>query len=62
MRHSLGTAVFAGMFVTVFGVVLTPVFFTSSPGSAVPFRQRRHAASAACWCCLNILLLGPPAL
>ena len=28
MRHSLGTAVFAGMFgVTLFGIFLTPVFF-----------------------------------
>src|SRR2546421_9263342 len=28
MRHSLGTAVFAGMFgVTLFGLLLTPVFF-----------------------------------
>jgi multidrug efflux pump len=66
MRHSLGTAVFAGMFgVTLFGIFLTPVFFYviagfsempvfSSPG------MRRFGSMLVLL--LNILFLGLPVL
>jgi multidrug efflux pump len=66
MRHSLGTAVFSGMFgVTLFGIFLTPVFFYviqglgdlpvfSSPG------MRRFGSALVLL--LNILFLGLPAL
>src|ERR1700683_1243491 len=66
MRHSLGTAVFAGMFgVTLFGIFLTPVFFYVIAGfSEMPVFSRpgmRRFGSALALL-LNILLLGLPAL
>jgi multidrug efflux pump len=66
MRHSLGTAVFAGMFgVTVFGIFLTPVFFyvitglSELPVFATP-RMRRLGSVLVLL--LNVLLLGVPVL
>jgi len=44
MRQSLGTAVFAGMLgVTVFGLLLTPVFFVVVRGVASRFGRRSEA-------------------
>jgi multidrug efflux pump len=44
MRRTLGTAVFAGMLgVTMFGIVLTPVFFYTIQGLA-DWREKRAAA------------------
>jgi multidrug efflux pump len=64
MRHSLGTAVFAGMFgVTLFGVFLTPVFFyvilgfSESSFFSTPRMKNLGWAAAVL---LNILLLGLP--
>ena len=66
MRHSLGTAVFAGMFgVTLFGIFLTPVFFyvilgfSESKFFSTPGMKRVGWAIAML---LNILLLGLPLL
>jgi len=66
MRHSLGTAVFAGMFgVTVFGIFLTPVFFyiitgfSELPVFSTPAMRRFGTALVLL---LNILLFGLPAL
>jgi len=65
MRHSLGTAVFAGMFgVTLFGIFLTPVFFcviaglSELPVFSTPGMRRLGSALALL---RNILLLGLPA-
>jgi len=58
MRHSLGTAVFAGMFgVTLFGIFLTPVFFYVLADSASRGCSRRRACAllaprCATFCCL----------
>ena len=66
MRHSLGTAVFAGMFgVTLFGIFLTPVFFYVITGvSEMPVfstpGMRRFGSTVVLL--LNILLVGLPAL
>jgi multidrug efflux pump len=44
MRHAMGVAVFAGMLgVTVFGLLLTPVFYVL----ASKLRRKQHAAAAA---------------
>jgi multidrug efflux pump len=44
MRHAMGIAVFAGMIgVTVFGLLLTPVFFTVLRGRRAAQRARAHA-------------------
>ena len=66
MRHSLGTAVFAGVFgVTPFGIFLTPVFFSvivgfsELPVFSTPAMRRFNSALTML---LNILLLGLPAL
>ena len=66
MRHSLGTAVFAGMFgVTLFGLLLTPVFFyviiglSGLPAFSTP-RMRRFGSALVLL--LNVLLLGLPLL
>jgi hypothetical protein len=66
MRHSLGTAVFAGMLgVTLFGIGLTPVFFYVVQGlgelpafSTLGMRRVGFTLTSV----LNILLLGLPAL
>jgi multidrug efflux pump len=64
MRHSLGTAVFAGMFgVTLFGIFLTPVFFyviaglSELPVFSTPTVRRFGSAVALL---RNVLLLGLP--
>ena len=64
MRHSLGTAVFAGMFgVTIFGIFLTPVFFyvilgfSESKFFSTPGMKRIGWAVAML---VNVLLLGLP--
>jgi len=66
MRHSLGTAVFAGMFgVTLFGIFLTPVFFYVIAGLGdlpVFATPRMRRLGSALTLLLNILLLGLPAL
>jgi multidrug efflux pump len=66
MRHSLGTAVFAGMFgVTLFGIFLTPVFFYVIAGlNELPVfsTPRARRLGVALWWLLNILLLGLPTL
>src|SRR4029077_11813586 len=66
MRHSLGTAVFAGMFgVTLFGIFLTPVFFyviagfSELPVFATPGARRAGSVLARL---RNAVLLGLPAL
>ena len=64
MRHSLGTAVFAGMFgVTLFGIFLTPVFFyvilgfSESTFFSSPGMKRLGWGLAML---MNVLLLGLP--
>ncbi|MDX2287942.1 MAG: multidrug efflux RND transporter permease subunit [Hyphomicrobiaceae bacterium] len=48
MRQSLGTAVFSGMLgVTLFGLVLTPVFYVVTRRMALGFRRPAPAAEAA---------------
>ena len=66
MRHSLGTAVFAGMFgVTLFGIFLTPVFFyviaglSEMPVFSSPAMRRFGRVLEQL---LNVLLLGLPLL
>ena len=66
MRHSLGTAVFAGMFgVTLFGIFLTPVFFSvitafsELPVFSTPAMRRLGSTLVLLF---SILLLGLPAL
>ena len=66
MRHSLGTAVFAGMFgVTLFGIFLTPLFFyviagfSEMPVFSTPGMRRFGSAFSLL---LNILFLGLPVL
>src|SRR5262249_56206595 len=66
MRHSLGTAVFAGMFgVTLFGIFLTPVFFCVVQGfsetrlfAALPTRWLGAAGGGAALGAAAGLLLG----
>src|SRR5207237_2113654 len=66
MRHSLGTAVFAGMFgVTLFGIFLTPVFFYVIQGlgetrlfAALPIRWIGSALLGASLGVVAGLLLG----
>jgi multidrug efflux pump len=66
MRHSLGTAVFAGMFgVTLFGIFLTPVFFYVIAGfSELPVFSTPAARRIGTVLRLlgNMLLLGLPRL
>ncbi len=66
MRHSLGTAVFAGMFgVTLFGILLTPVFFCviTGLGELPMFSTPGMRRFGSVFVLLrNVLLLGLPAL
>jgi multidrug efflux pump len=66
VRHSLGTAVFAGMFgVTLFGIFLTPVFFYviagigDSPLFSTPAARR---VGSVLTLSLNVMLFGLPSL
>ena len=48
MRQSLGTAVFSGMLgVTLFGLILTPVFYVADPPLCAQSRRQSRASSAA---------------
>jgi multidrug efflux pump len=66
MRHSLGTAVFTGMFgVTVFGIFLTPVFFyviTGFSEMAIFSTPAMCRVSNTLTQVLNVLMLGLPLL
>ena len=63
MRKTLGTTVFSGMLgVTLFGLVLTPVFFVVIDGLAHAAVMRSRAARVAARFTLDVITLGIPRL
>ena len=62
IRRAMGIAVFAGMLgVTVFGLFLTPVFFTFLGNIVERFSRRKLVPAAAAASMLLVLFLGVPA-
>jgi len=64
MRRTLGTAVFSGMLgVTVFGLLLTPVFYfviQCASESAICNSRAARIVSLVLWTLLNVVFLGVP--